>query len=203
LCRGFGEAGHEGKKEQERLKAIAEKYGMRFVGPNCLGVINTHHRLNMTFLPCEGNPGFIGMASQSGSFITQMFDYLQGLGLGFSTGISVGNEADVDLVDGLTYLAACPHTKVIALYVEAIRRGRAFIDAARRIAPEKPVVAYYVGGPKQAARRGFPTPAPWPVRIASTTACSTRRALSVPAASRRCSTSAGPWAPRPCPGDAA
>jgi acetyl-CoA synthetase (ADP-forming) len=152
---GFGEAGDEGKKEQERLTAIAKKYGMRFIGPNCLGVINSHHRFNMTFLPCEARPGFIGMVSQSGSFITQMFDYLQGFGLGFSTGISVGNEADVDLVDGLTYLAACPHTRVIALYVEAIRRGPEFIEAARAIAPQKPIVAYYVGGSETGRKAGL------------------------------------------------
>jgi acyl-CoA synthetase (NDP forming) len=92
------------------------------------------------------------MASQSGSFITQMFDYLSNFGLGFSTGMSVGNEANIDLVDCMEYLALCPHTKVIALYIESIRRGAEFIKTARSIVPHKPIVAYYVGGSEAGKR---------------------------------------------------
>jgi acyl-CoA synthetase (NDP forming) len=95
------------------------------------------------------------MASQSGSFITQMFDYLAEFGIGFSAGISVGNEADIDIIEAMEYLAACPNTKVIALYVEAIRRGSAFIKAARKIVPHKPIVALYVGGSEAGKRAGF------------------------------------------------
>jgi acetyl-CoA synthetase (ADP-forming) len=87
------------------------------------------------------------MASQSGSFITQMFDYLgTRFGQGFSTGFSLGNEADIDMADCIRYLGACPHTRAIALYIESIRRGRAFIEAAREVSAIKPIVAYYVGG---------------------------------------------------------
>ena len=143
---GFQEVGVDGAALQQRLMAVAQSHGIRLIGPNCLGVANPHHRLNTTFLPNNGRPGFVGMASQSGSFITQMFSYLDGYGMGFSTGFSVGNEADIDLVDSLEYLGACPHTRVIALYVETIRRGRQFIDTARAIVPHKPIVAYYVGG---------------------------------------------------------
>ena len=75
-----------------------------------------------------------------------MFGYLSRYHIGFSTGISVGNEADVDIIDAMEYLATCPHTKVIGLYIETIRRGEKFIEAARSIVPHKPVVAYYVGG---------------------------------------------------------
>jgi len=121
---GFKEVGGQGVELEIKLLAIAERYGMRFLGPNCLGVANPHHNFNVTFIPFEGRPGFIGLASQSGSFITQMFDYLDQFGLGFSSGISVGNEANLDIVDCLTYLAACPHTRVIGLYIESIRRGR-------------------------------------------------------------------------------
>ena len=95
------------------------------------------------------------MASQSGSFITQMFAYLERFGLGFSTGFSVGNEANIDIVDCMEYLAACPNTKVIGLYIESIRRGRDFIDAARSIVPHKPIVAYYVGGSEGGRRAGL------------------------------------------------
>jgi acyl-CoA synthetase (NDP forming) len=106
----------------------------------------------VTFLPFEGRKGFIGLASQSGSLITQMFGYLDRYGLGFSTGISVGNEANLDIVDCLEYLAACPHTKVIALYLESIRRGRAFTEIARAIVPSKPIVAFYAGGSEAGSR---------------------------------------------------
>jgi len=95
------------------------------------------------------------MASQSGSFVTQIFDYLSKLGLGFSTAFSVGNEVDIDLIDSMEYLAVCPNTKVIALYIEGIKRGRAFMETARLIVPHKPIVALYVGGSETGRRAGF------------------------------------------------
>ncbi len=143
---GFGEMGSEGRELQNRLVEIARKYGMVFVGPNCIGVVNPHHKLNTTFLPYEASPGFIGMASQSGSFITQMFVHLEKFGIGFSQGFSVGNEALVDITDCIEYLGKCPDTKVIALYIEAIRRGRDFFRVAREVSKTKPIVAFYVGG---------------------------------------------------------
>jgi len=149
---GFKEVGKEGVLLEEKLTELAQRYGIRFLGPNCLGVANPHHQYNITFLPFVGQAGIIGMASQSGSFITQMFDYLADLNLGFSTGISVGNEADIDIVDAMEYLGACPNTKVIALYIETIRRGRAFIEMARSILPQKPIVALYVGGSEAGKR---------------------------------------------------
>ena len=152
---GFKEVGSEGADLEKRLLDVAGRYGIRFLGPNCIGVANPHHRLNTTFLQYLTVPGFIGMASQSGSFITQMFDYLLKYGLGFSTGISVGNEADIDIVDCLEYLAACPHTKVISLYIETIRRGRAFVEVARSITPHKPIVAFYVGGSEAGKKAGL------------------------------------------------
>jgi acyl-CoA synthetase (NDP forming) len=152
---GFKEVGAEGRDLEEQLKALASHYGIRFLGPNCLGVTNPHHKLNTTFLPYTADPGFIGFASQSGSFLTQMFDYLAALGLGFSTAVSVGNEANIDLVDCLEYLALSPQTKVIGLYIEGLRRGRDFIESARKIVPHKPIVAYYVGGSEAGKKAGL------------------------------------------------
>jgi acyl-CoA synthetase (NDP forming) len=149
---GFKEVGGEGVEMEKKLIGIADKYGIRFLGPNCIGVANPHLKLNTTFLPHEGVPGFIGMASQSGSFVTQMFNYLTKYGLGFSTAFSVGNEANVDIVDCMEYLGACPNTKVIALYIEGIRRGRAFVETARSIIPHKPIVALYVSGSEAGER---------------------------------------------------
>ena len=152
---GFKEVGGDGTALEKKLLAVADQYGIRFLGTNCLGVANPHHKFNVTFLPFEGRPGYIGFASQSGSFITQMFGYLSRYDIGFSTGISVGNEADVDIVDCMEYLAGCPHTKVIGLYIETIRRGQEFIEVARSIAPHKPIVAYYVGGSEAGQQAGF------------------------------------------------
>lgn len=143
---GFREVGPKGRDLERALVQTAHRYGMRFLGPNCLGVANPRHKLNTTFLPFQGNAGRLGMVSQSGSFITQMFDYLSRVGMGFSTAISVGNEADIDLVEGLKYLAACPHTKVISLYIETIRNPGSFIETASAVTPIKPIIAYYVGG---------------------------------------------------------
>jgi acetyl-CoA synthetase (ADP-forming) len=152
---GFKEVGGEGVDLEQHLREIADRYGIRFLGPNCIGVANPHHKLNTTFLPYEGGPGYIGMASQSGSLVTQMFNYLSRYGLGFSTAFSLGNEASIDIVDCLDYLAACPHTRVIALYIEAIKRGRAFVDKARAIFPHKPIVVLYVGGSETGKRASF------------------------------------------------
>jgi len=151
---GFREAGPDGAMLQKELEAIARKHGIRFLGPNCLGVANPYLKLNPTTITAEGPPGFVGLASQSGSFITQMFDYLHRHGMGFSAAVSVGNEASIDLVDCMEYLAVCPHTKVIALYVEGISRGKKFIETAKAIVPHKPIVALYVGGSEAGRHAG-------------------------------------------------
>ena len=152
---GFKEVGGEGVSLEKELVTVAQKYGIRFLGPNCIGVANPRGKLNTTFMSFQGNPGFIGMASQSGSFVTQMFGYLSDYALGFSTAFSVGNEANIDLVDCMEYLGACPDTKVIALYIEGIRRGRAFVEMARSIVPKKPIVALYIGGSEAGSRAGL------------------------------------------------
>ncbi len=152
---GFNEVGGGGGELEAELKRIAGTYDMKILGPNCLGVANPHQNINTTFIPNEGVPGFVGLASQSGSLVTQMFEYLSGFNLGFSTAFSVGNEAVLDIVDCMEYLGSCPHTKVIGLYIEGIRRGRAFMEAARDIAPQKPIVAFYAGGSKAGRAAGF------------------------------------------------
>jgi acetyl-CoA synthetase (ADP-forming) len=152
---GFKELGGEGVSLERELQEIAFRHGIRFLGPNCIGVANPHHRLNTTLLQYLGSPGFIGMASQSGSFVTQMFHYLDSFGLGFSTAFSVGNEANVDIVDCMEYLGVCPNTRVIALYIEGINRGRAFVEMAQSIVAHKPIVALYVGGSETGRRAGL------------------------------------------------
>lgn len=152
---GFGEVGPEGKVLQGRIVEIAKKYGICFIGPNCIGVVNPHWKLNTTFFPYETKPGFVGMASQSGSFVTQMFAHLANVGLGFSQGFSVGNEAMTDITDCLEYLGECPDTRVVALYIEAIRRGRDFMRVAKEVSKKKPIVAFYVGGSEGGSKAGL------------------------------------------------
>jgi acetyl-CoA synthetase (ADP-forming) len=150
---GFNEVGGEGVDLQRQLQQIADHYQIRFTGPNCIGVVNSHVRLNATFLPSKGKQGFIGMASQSGSFITQMFPFLDDrYGQGFSTGFSLGNEANIDIVDCIQYLGACPNTRVIGLYIESIRQGQKFIEMARKVSLVKPIVAFYAGGSETGKR---------------------------------------------------
>ncbi|MFN3534807.1 MAG: CoA-binding protein, partial [Desulfatiglandales bacterium] len=152
---GFKEMGKEGALLEEEVKETAKRYGIRFLGPNCIGVANPHAKLNTTVFRYGAEAGSLGMASQSGSFVTQMFDYLHIFNMGFSTAFSVGNEADIDIVDCLEYLALCPNTKVIALYIEGIKRGRRFLEVAREVSLRKPIVAYYVGGTETGKRAGI------------------------------------------------
>ena len=152
---GFREAGPEGAALQKELEAIARRHGIRFLGPNCLGVANLHLKLNPTPIKADCKAGFVGLASQSGSFITQMFNYLHRHGMGFSAALSVGNEASIDIVDCLEYLGACPHTKVITLYIEGINRGSKFVEIAKAITPRKPIVALYVGGSEAGKQAGL------------------------------------------------
>ncbi len=152
---GFKEVGGDGIRLEKELLDIARKYEIRIVGPNCLGIANPYNNLNSTPLILEGDPGYVGLVSQSGSFVAQMYNYLFRLGLGFSTAFSVGNEADIDLIDCMEYLAVCPHTKVIALYIEGVKRGRQFMEAAKRISKVKPIVALYVGGSEAGKKAAF------------------------------------------------
>ncbi len=155
ISAGFKETGEEGRKLEERLKEIAAQSGMRLLGPNCMGVINTAISLNVTVAPVEKWPGLLGLASQSGTYVTQTLAYLRERGIRFSKAVSCGNEADIDIIDALEYLGEDEQTKAIILYIEGSRDGRRFIETARRITPVKPVLAQYVGGSAAGARAGL------------------------------------------------
>ena len=152
---GFREAGREGRRREDELVAIARQYGIRFLGPNCIGVVNPRHRFNTTVFHYEAAmDGFIGMVSQSGSFVTQMFYHMEKFGLGFSQAFSIGNQADIDLADCIEYLEGCERTRVIGLYVEGIQQTRKFMRIARAVSRRKPIVALYVGGTEAGGRAG-------------------------------------------------
>jgi len=154
ISAGFGEIGQAGKELEEQLRETARRYGIRFLGPNCMGILNSSLPLNVTVAPLTGPPGLLGMASQSGTYITQTLPYLQRRGIRFSKAVSVGNEGDIDIIDALEYLGTDEQTRAIALYIEGIKDGVRFLETARRITPHKPVLAQYVGGTAAGARAG-------------------------------------------------
>ncbi len=149
ISAGFKEVSGEGRKREENLLKIAKKYGISFIGPNCLGVINTDRKtsLNASFarqMPEEGNIGFL---SQSGALCTAVLDYARANHIGFSKFVSFGNKADINEIDLLYYLGEDPKTDVILLYLEEIRDGRALMKAADHIIREtgKPILALKSG----------------------------------------------------------
>ena len=154
ITAGFRETGPQGQELEEQLKDVARRYDIRFLGPNCMGMLNSHLPLNVTVAPLTGPPGLLGMASQSGTYITQTLPYLRQKGIRFSKAISVGNEADIDIIDCLEYLGADQDTKAISLYIEGLKDAGRFLETARRITPHKPVLAQYVGGTDAGARAG-------------------------------------------------
>ncbi len=154
ITAGFKEAGEDGIRDEGRLNEIAARYGMRFVGPNCMGILNSALPLNTTVAPLNFRNGILGFASQSGTYVTQTLPYLAKRGIRFSKAISVGNEADISIIDALEYLGEDEETKAIALYIEGIRDVPRFLDVASRITSRKPVVAQYVGGSEAGARAG-------------------------------------------------
>jgi len=152
ITAGFKETGAMGRNMEKKIDEIARRYEMRFVGPNCMGVINSQIALNTTVLPMVKEPGSLGFASQSGTYVSQVLPYLKKRGYRFSKAISLGNEANINMVDALEYLGEDEQTKAIILYIEGIREGQRFLEVARKITPHKPVVAQYVGGSASGAR---------------------------------------------------
>lgn len=152
ITAGYNEIGEEGKALQKRIDEVVERYGIRYIGPNCLGFVNARRRINTTTIPYDGRCGGIGFASHSGSYVCQALPYAEGMDLGVGEFISLGNEGNVDVVDALEYFRANEDIKVVGLYLESIRRPRSFRDAARRLSREKPVVALYSGGTPEGSR---------------------------------------------------
>jgi acyl-CoA synthetase (NDP forming) len=150
---GFKEVpGEVGRERERRLLEVAEKYGIRFLGPNCVGIMNSLCSLNSTTIVDPPMGGNIAFASQSGAYTAMINPYLRAQGIRMCQTLSVGNEADMDLTDCLEYLGDEEEVKAVGLYVETIRRPREFIAAARAVIKKKPVVAIYVGGTTAGSR---------------------------------------------------
>jgi acetyl coenzyme A synthetase (ADP forming)-like protein len=154
ITAGFKEIGARGVEEEKNLLRSVRKYGMRMVGPNCMGIINTHpsYRMNGTFAGKEPIQGKVGFMSQSGAVGAVLLTYAAKVGLGFSMFVSVGNKADVSANDLLEYWEKDPETDVILLYMESFGNPRKFVSIARRITRTKPIIAVKSGRTVQGAR---------------------------------------------------
>ena len=142
---GFSEIGPQGTELENRVVEIARRYGVRIIGPNCIGVIDTHTLLDTTFVPDMPKPGVITFVSQSGAVCGGVIDWALGAGIGLSRIVTLGNQADLTETDILETLAEDDNTRVIAMYLEGVDDGRRFVDVARSISLRKPMVAIKVG----------------------------------------------------------
>lgn len=145
LSAGFREAGEAGAALEAAVKRAADRYGIRFIGPNCLGIQRPSIGLNATFSQGATLVGELALVSQSGALCTAMLDWAESNGIGFSSVISTGASADLDFGEILDYLAYDTQTRGILLYIEGIRDARRFMSALRATTRFKPVIMMKVG----------------------------------------------------------
>lgn len=151
---GFREIGPEGRLREEELGRTASRCGMRILGPNCIGTIDTHCPLNSTFVTGTPRPGGIGFLSQSGALCAAVIDWARGSGVGYSRLVSLGNQMDVHDAEVLESLASDSRTQVITAYLEGVRVGEGLplMQAIEGAARQKPVVVLKAGRGKHAAQ---------------------------------------------------
>jgi acyl-CoA synthetase (NDP forming) len=149
---GYGEAGEEGRAAQDELVRVAEEIGVLVAGPNGQGVVSTPSSLCAQIVAPFPPPGAIGIASQSGNFISTFENYARHYGVGVSRAISAGNAAAVGVADYLEFYASDPATKVALAYVEGLVDGRAFVDRLRGVSEHLPVVLVKGGASEVGAR---------------------------------------------------
>ena len=154
ISSGFAETGGEGTSRQRELLQVCRAAGMRLIGPNCMGILNTAPDvgLNATFAPTFPPPGRVGFLSQSGALGLAVIDYASQLGLGLSTFVSVGNKADISGNDLIHYWESDDGTDLILLYLESFGNPQKFSRIARRVGKTKPIVAVKSGRSGAGAR---------------------------------------------------
>ena len=156
ISAGFAETGEAGRQRQRRLLGLSRSYGLRLIGPNCLGVINTDPAISLnaslsTVMPPGGRAGFF---CQSGALGSAILEKVNNRGLGLSTFISAGNRADVSGNDLLQYWEEDDATEVVLLYLESIGNPRKFSRIARRVSLRKPIIAVRSGRTTQGVPMG-------------------------------------------------
>ncbi|MHA1311019.1 MAG: acetate--CoA ligase family protein [Candidatus Helarchaeota archaeon] len=143
ITAGFSEIG--GKDTETEIVKTAHQYGMRIIGPNCLGIIRTHNNLNASFSDFAPPKGPIAFISQSGALCTAVINYSYEEAIGFSNFVSIGNKSDISDADLLYYFLDDDQTKVISIYIESIPNGDDFIEAVKEVIIKKPIVVYKAG----------------------------------------------------------
>ncbi|MEZ5330669.1 MAG: acetate--CoA ligase family protein [Thermoanaerobaculia bacterium] len=154
ITAGFSETGADGRSAEAALRETVRKAGIRMVGPNCMGVINTEEEvsLNATFAPTPAQPGSIGFVSQSGALGVAILNAAADLGIGLTQFVSMGNKADVSGNDLIEYWENDPATRVIAMYLESFGNPRRFTQIAKRVGRSKPILVVKSGRTAQGAR---------------------------------------------------
>ncbi len=154
ITSGFREIGEEGAKLEEELKAVASKHGIRFLGPNTMGIVTPS--FNATFTYVDVKPGNIALVAQSGGMGAYMLNWAQATKTGLSYFIGLGNQADIKEVDVFEFLAESPETKAIFVYLEGVSDGQKFLDIMPDITRKKPVV-FLKGGASAAGAQAVKT----------------------------------------------
>jgi acetyltransferase len=152
ISAGFKESGAEGVERERQLAELGRRRGVRVVGPNCLGIIDTSSGLNASFAPGFPRRGGIALMSQSGALATAVIDWSLQQQIGFSKFVSFGNGVDVGVVDLLRAWEEDAETKVIVAYVEGLPNGPEFMEVARRVSARKPVIIVKSGSTQAGAR---------------------------------------------------
>ena len=152
ISAGFKEIGPEGVELERQVLATARRYGIRLVGPNCLGVMNPVDGMNATFAAGMAKPGRVGFVSQSGALLTAILDWAAAESVGFSSIVSLGSMLDIGWGDVIDYLGDDPNTDSIVIYMETIGDARAFLSAAREVALTKPIIVIKPGRTAEAAK---------------------------------------------------
>lgn len=143
---GFRESGPDGARLEAECLRIARSYGIRLIGPNSIGLLDTHLPIDATFLSPPGPlPGEVAFISHSGAICAAVIDWARGHSFGLSRLVSLGNQADINESDLLDPVAADPFTHVLTLYLEGLSDGRRFVREAQKISPHKPIIALKVG----------------------------------------------------------
>lgn len=152
LSGGFGETDEKGQEREAELKQIANKHGVRIMGPNCIGVIDTHTPVNTTFVVGMPQQGEIGFISQSGAIIVVVMEWALNSGIGFSRIASLGNQVDVTETEMMENIGNHDQTKVVTAYTEGISDGKEFLDKARNISLKKPFIILKGGQSEKGAK---------------------------------------------------
>lgn len=140
ISAGFKETGEEGKKLEDQIRGIRRKYGMRIIGPNCVGVIRPNVGLNASFLKARPEGGKIAFISQSGALGSAVLDWAVNAHIGFSMFASLGSMIDIDFGDLIDFLGDDPYTRSIMIYMESVGNAKKFMSAARGFARNKPII---------------------------------------------------------------